>query len=215
MSIDAHSRMTPPMPGFQRGATLIELVIFIVIVSVALAGVESMLNMGVMHSADPMVRKQMQTIGEGLLDEIEQMPYSACDPVLNTNPTATTTAQCTPASAYQQFGYPTSGSSPRSNYNNLGNYCSNAGPAAATCSSLTLGSSSTAMPDVTGSTTGAPSGYWATITLTPETLWGVTSNSTAATMNVLRVTVTVYYGSDSLILETYRTRWSPSPMIQP
>ena len=213
--------MTRHVLVFQRGVSLIELVLFIVIVSVALAGVQSMLNMGVMHSADPMVRKQMQTIGEGLLDEIEQMPFSACDPVLNTNPTAVATTQCSPAANFQQLGYPALGVSPRSNFNNLGNYCGNAGPAAATCSTLTLGSSSVAIPDVTGSTTGAPVSYWATINLTPETLWGVTSTSTAATaaaasaMNVLRVTVTVYHGSDTLILETYRTRWSPSPMIQP
>ncbi len=199
----------------QRGISLIELIIFIMVVGTALAGVVSMLDMGVLHSADPMVRKQMLSIAEGLLDEIDQMPFSACDPVSNTNPSATTTAQCTPAGSYQQFGYPSAGVSPRSNFNNLGNYCSNAGPSAATCSLLTLGSSSTAMPDLTGSTTGAPLGYWATVALTPEALWGVSSNSTAATMNVLRVTVTVYYGSDSLRLDTYRTRWSPAPMISP
>ena len=126
MSIDSHSAMTQHGPGSERGVALIEVVMFIVIVSVALGGVQSMLNMGVMHSADPMVRKQMQTIGEGLLDEIEQMPFSACDPILNTNPTALTTTQCSPAANFQQLGYPALGVSPRSNFNNLGNYCSNA-----------------------------------------------------------------------------------------
>lgn len=215
MSIDAAAAGGGPIMKPQRGVSLVELIIFILVVGTALAGVVSMLDMGVLHSADPMIRKQMQTIAEGLLDEIDQMPYSACDPATNTNPSATTTAQCTPASSYQQFGYPTAGVSPRSNFNNLGNYCSNAGPSAATCSTLTLGSASTAMPDLTGSTTGAPLGYWATVALTPENLWGITSNGTAATMNVLRVTVTVYYGNDSLRLDTYRTRWSPAPMIAP
>jgi len=215
MSIDVRAVITRPVGSTQRGVSLVELIIFIVVVSTALAGVVSMLNSAVMHSADPMLRKQMLTIAEGLLDEIEQMPYSACDPVTNTNPTATSTASCTPAASYQQFGYPTLGLSPRSNFNNLGNYCSNAGPSAATCSTLTLGSSSTAIPDMTGSSAAAPVGYWATVSLTPESLWGVTSNATAATMNVLRVTVVVHFGSDSLTLETYRTRWSPAPMITP
>ncbi|MBI3382499.1 MAG: hypothetical protein HY019_10885 [Aquabacterium sp.] len=214
-SMDPTPGRAPPVRKPQRGVSLIELIIFTLVVGTALAGVVSMLDIGVLHSADPMIRKQMQTIAEGLLDEIDQMPFSACDPVSNTNPTATTTAQCTPAGAYQQFGYPTAGVSPRSNFNNLGNYCSNAGPSAGSCSLLTLGSASTAMPDLTGSTTGAPVGYWATVALTPESLWGVTSNATAATMNVLRVTVTVYYGSESLRLDTYRTRWSPAPMISP
>lgn len=215
MSIDPTARRVSRTWGRQSGVSLVELIIFIVVVSTALAGVLSMLNIGVTHSADPMVRKQMLTIAEGLLDEIEQMPFSACDPVTNTNPTAVTTAQCSPVSSVQQFGYPTLGASPRSNFNNLGNYCSNAGPSAATCSPLTLGSSSTAMPDLTGSTAGAPTGYWATITLTPESLWGASSNGTAATMNVLRVKVVVNLGSDSLTLETYRTRWSPAPVITP
>jgi len=213
MCIESVSR--PHAQGRQQGVSLVELIIFIVVVSAALAGILPMLNMGVLHSADPMLRKQMLTIAEGLLDEIEQMPFSACDPTANTNPTAVTTAQCSPATSYQQFGYPALGASPRSNFNNLGNYCSNAGPAAATCSLLTLGSSSTVMPDLTGSTAGAPSGYWATVALTPEGLWGISSNGTAATMNVLRVTVVVHFGNDSLTLEAYRTRWSPAPMITP
>lgn len=221
MSIDAMAGAAQRVLRHQGGVSLIELIIFIVVVGTALAGVTSMLNIGVTHSADPMIRKQMQTIAESLLDEIDQMPFSACDPVGNTNPSATSPTQCSPASSWQQLGYPTAGVSPRSNFNNLGNYCSNAGPGAATCTALTLGSSSTAMPDLTGSTAGAPVGYWATITLTPEALWGISSSSTAATaaaaaaMNVLRVTVVVHFGSDSLTMETYRTRWSPAPMIQP
>jgi MSHA pilin protein MshD len=202
----------------QGGVSLVELIIFIVIVTTALTGVLTMLNSAVLHSADPMIRKQMLTIAEGLLDEVEQMPYTACDPVINTNSTALTTAQCSPGSSYQHLGYPTAGVAPRSNFNNIGNYCSNAGPSASTCSTLTLASP---IPDMTSTTTGAPPGYWATIDLAPEALWGITSTSTgasvaeAAAMNVLRVKVVVHFGSDSLTLETYRTRWSPAPMIVP
>jgi MSHA pilin protein MshD len=221
MSIDSTARAASRVLRHQRGVSLIELIIFIVVVGTALAGVVSMLNIGVTHSADPMLQKQMQTIAEGLLDEIDQMPFSACDPVNNTNPSATTTTQCSPASSWQQLGYPAAGVSPRSSFNNVGNYCSNAGPGAATCAPLTLGSSSTKLPDLTGSTAGAPLGYWAAITLTPEALWGISSSSTGATaaaaaaMNVLRVTVVVHFGNDSLTMETYRTRWSPAPVIQP
>jgi MSHA pilin protein MshD len=221
MCIDSAAWVAPRVLRPQRGVSLVELIIFIVVVGTALAGVVSMLNIGVAHSADPMIQKQMQTIAEGLLDEIDQMPFSACDPVSNTNPSASTTTQCSPATSWQQLGYPLAGASPRSSFNNLGNYCGNVGPNAATCSALTLGSSSTAMPDLTGSSAGSPVGYWATVTLTPEALWGISSSSTAATaaaaaaMNALRVTVVVHFGNDSLTMETYRTRWSPAPMIQP
>ena len=217
MCIDEHAVRPRQMVGYQRGVSLIELIVFMGIVGTALAGVLSVLNLTTMHSADPMIQKQMLAIAEGLLDEVEMMQFSACDPVTNTDPAATTTAGCLPAGSFQQFGYPTLGASPRSNFNNVGNYCSNAGPSAATCSLLTLGSASVPIADLTGSTSGAPAGYWATIALTPEALWGVASNATAASMNVLRITVTVYHvgSNDSLALESYRTRWSPAALISP
>ena len=64
----------------QSGLTLIELVMFIVIVSVALTGVVMVLNTAVRGSADPVVRKQALAIAESLLTEIEQQPFTYCDP---------------------------------------------------------------------------------------------------------------------------------------
>jgi MSHA pilin protein MshD len=54
----------------QRGFTLIELIIFIVIVGVGVAGVLSVFTTSVKSSADPMVRKQALSIAESLLEEI-------------------------------------------------------------------------------------------------------------------------------------------------
>ncbi|MDR3370371.1 prepilin-type N-terminal cleavage/methylation domain-containing protein [Rhodoferax sp.] len=64
--------MTKP----QRGFTLIELIIFIVVVSVGLAGILSVMNTVVKSSADPMVRKQAVAIAESLLEEILLKQYS-------------------------------------------------------------------------------------------------------------------------------------------
>ena len=58
-----------------RGFTLIELIIFIVIVGVAMAGILSVFNTSVKSSADPMVRKQTIAIAESLLEEILQKEY--------------------------------------------------------------------------------------------------------------------------------------------
>ena len=52
-----------------RGMTLIELIMFIVIVSVGLAGVLTSLNVAVRGSADPLQPKQALAIAEGLLEE--------------------------------------------------------------------------------------------------------------------------------------------------
>mgnify|MGYP003387114915 CR=1 FL=1 len=64
----------------QRGVTLIELIVFIVIVSVGLAGILSVLNLTTRHSADPMIRKQMLAIAEGMMDEVAAQPVTWCDP---------------------------------------------------------------------------------------------------------------------------------------
>jgi MSHA pilin protein MshD len=56
--------------SLQRGFTLIELIIFIVIVSAGLAGILSVMNTVVKSSADPLVRKQAIAIAESVMEEI-------------------------------------------------------------------------------------------------------------------------------------------------
>lgn len=58
-----------PRPN-QFGVTLIELVIFIVIISVGLVGILSVMNVTTRNSADPMVRKQAMAMAEAVLEEI-------------------------------------------------------------------------------------------------------------------------------------------------
>lgn len=76
------------------GVTLIELVIFIVIVSVALVGVLKILEITNLGSADPLLRKQALSIAESLLLEIEQQPFTFCDPDDPNAPTAISAASC-------------------------------------------------------------------------------------------------------------------------
>lgn len=78
----------------QRGVTLVELVVFIVIVSVALVGVLKVLEITNKGSADPLVRKQAISIAESLLLEIEQQPFTLCDPEDPNAASAVTTADC-------------------------------------------------------------------------------------------------------------------------
>ena len=58
------------MTGRQRGFTLIELIIFIVVVGVGVAGILSVYTTSIKNSADPLVRKQALAIAESLLEEI-------------------------------------------------------------------------------------------------------------------------------------------------
>lgn len=64
----------------QLGTSLVELIMFIVIVAVALAGILLVMNTVTRSSADPLIHKQALAIAESLLEEIELMPFTLCDP---------------------------------------------------------------------------------------------------------------------------------------
>ncbi|HQR04205.1 MAG: prepilin-type N-terminal cleavage/methylation domain-containing protein [Proteobacteria bacterium] len=180
----------------QHGLTLIELIVFIVIISVALVGVLSVLNVTVFRSADPMVRKQMLVIAEALLEEAQMLPFTYCDPADANATTATSSAGC--ASLPQGLG-PANGETRGSATNPFNNVADYAGLAT--------------LNPVTNAAGASFPGYTATIAITAtDTLNGITSGAAPATMNVLRITVTVstLSGSDSITLEGYRTRHSPN-----
>lgn len=100
----------------ERGLTLIELIVFIAIVSVALAGVLAVFNGTVWHSADPMIRKQALAVAEAMLDEILSKEYQN-DP---TGDNGTTPALgCTPTTAPScRVNTPVD----RQNYNDVDDY---------------------------------------------------------------------------------------------
>lgn len=75
----------------QRGISLIELIIFIVIISVALTGILLVMNQVTAHSADPLIHKQAMAAAESLLEEIQLQDF------IDKNDGVTTT--CPPASA--------------------------------------------------------------------------------------------------------------------
>jgi MSHA pilin protein MshD len=58
----------------QRGVTLIELLVSIVVVSIAASGVLGVLSMTTAGSADPMIRHQAAAIAEAYLEEIMLKP---------------------------------------------------------------------------------------------------------------------------------------------
>jgi MSHA pilin protein MshD len=78
-----------------RGFTLIELIVFIVIITVGLAGVLAGINYSIRTSANPMLMKQQVAIAESLLEEIERQPFTWCDPDDSAVSSATSYAGCT------------------------------------------------------------------------------------------------------------------------
>ena len=78
-------------PGRERGVTLAELIVSIVIVGVSVAGILSVMNLTTRHSADPMILQQAQLIAESYLEEILLKKFY--DPDTNTVCAGTTAGE--------------------------------------------------------------------------------------------------------------------------
>ena len=169
----------------QGGVTLIELIVFIVIVSVGLAGILSVLNLTTRHSADPMIRKQLLAIAEGLMDEVAAQPVTWCDP---DDPAAATVINAAACATPELVG-PEAGETRGSvvaPFDNVNDYNGLAG--------ITTGITGTPMPQ----------GYSASITVTPTAFAGIAAG------DALRIAVTVNFAGEQLILEGVRTRYAPN-----
>jgi MSHA pilin protein MshD len=204
-------------PGRQRGLSLIELIMFMVIMGVAAGGVMSLLSLSSKNSADPIRRKQAMLIAESLLEEVEQARFTFCDPVDANALTATSVAGC---ALYPEGLGPENGAGNARPYDNVNDYGSAAAPGAPLQSFLVGGKLADAYGAVLGN--GNPlSGFTATVALNVVPLAAplgptglqVSSSFQPANMNVLRITLAVTYGTgpnDSVTLDGYRTRYAPN-----
>ena len=64
----------------QRGLSLIEVVVFIVVLGIGVAGMAVLYNQLTLSSVDPVVRKQAVAIANSLMEEIQLRPFTYCDP---------------------------------------------------------------------------------------------------------------------------------------
>jgi MSHA pilin protein MshD len=182
-----------------EGVSLIELILFIVIVGVAVAGVLATFRLSVQKSADPLVRKQAIAIAESLLEEVQLMPFTFCDPD-DANARAATGAFVGPggcAATVEALGpegaetrYATGGQQ----FDNVNDYHGYNNAAEVP----------TGIKDISGASVASLAGYNASITITPAAL------GTIAATDSLRIAVTVTGpGNTTVTLEGYRTRYAP------
>ena len=175
----------------QSGLTLIELILFIVIVGVGLAGILVTYDTVVRRSADPMVRKQALAIAESLLLEIEQQPFTWCDPQDANVTTATSAVDCAGGTASEE-----SRGDNLNPFDNVADYA-NYGVLDEVSASDILG---TALPELAG--------YQVQVIITQA--GGTGAFAALPADAALRIAVTVTGRGGTVTLVGFRTRYAPN-----
>lgn len=166
----------------QRGLTFVELIFFIVIVSAGLAGILTVLDVTTSRSADPMVRKQMLAVAEGVMEEVRLQSFGWCDPDDANASTAANAAGCAGGTPAETRGGALNPWDQVMDYHGAVLSTSLAG-------------------------TAFPAGYSAAVqVLQADNLGGIASGE------ALRIQVTVSFGTEALVLEGYRTRYAPNAL---
>lgn len=191
----------------QAGLTMIELIVFILIVSMAVAAVLGTFSQISARSADPFLRKQAMLRAESLLEEVSQAHFTFCHPDDANAETATSSAGCADPALAETAGHPAGETRP---YFNINDYVASYGVPASFTAGDTSGGK--VITDVTGAPM-LPAGFSALVTVTPVSGFGPAALPIGAGGEVLHILVDVGYGNDQHVkLERYRTRYAPNGM---
>jgi MSHA pilin protein MshD len=192
-------------PRAEHGISLIELIVFIVIVGIAVAGVVGALSMATRASADPMIQKQALAIAEALLEEVQLQPFTYCDP---DDPQAATAQSavvgatgCTSAAAVEIMGAeatppygPETRTSATNPYDNVNDY-----------DTFTM----TGITDLTGAAIPGLGAYTARVDIVNQALGAIPASDSL----LIKVTVTGPAGTNTtVVLHGYRVRYAPNAL---
>lgn len=180
-----------------RGFSLIEVVIFILVLGIGLTGLAVLYNQITIASVDPLVRKQAVAIARSLMDEIQLRAFTFCDPDDALVFTETSAAGCSSA-AQRESGTigPEAGETryadPR--FDNVSDYHG---------LSMLAG-----IQDITNSTIAGLGQYSATVQITEA---GGDFPAAVPATEALRIVVTVTGPANvQVILQGYRLRYAPN-----
>jgi MSHA pilin protein MshD len=190
-------------PVKQRGVSLVELVVFIVVVGIAVVGVLGAIGLGTRASADPMIQKQALAIAEALLEEVQLQPFTYCDPDDANAAAALSAADCTGGA----------GGANDENRLPLGAEAGEARASATTPFDNVSDYNGVNMPagisGIDGTAIAGLENYSATISVTNQALGAIPASDAL----LIRVTVSGPPGSNiSVVLDGYRMRYAPNAL---
>lgn len=183
----------------ERGMTLLELVMFIVVIGIAAAGVVGVIGYATRASTDPMIHKQALAIAEAVLEEVQLMPFTYCDPddaqaATAQSATVGPSGCSTTVEAIGPEGETRlSATTPFDNVNDYNGFTMAGG-----------------IVDIAGNAIPIPelAAYTAAVTVATQGLGGIGAS------DALLVTVTVTHPSlnPSIVLDGYRVRYAPNAL---
>lgn len=177
-------------PGF----SLVEVVVFIVVLAIGIAAVVTLYGQLTRASVDPLVRKQALAIASSLLEEIELQPFTFCDPSDPAVYTATSAAGCAVPQGIGPQAGETRYADPR--FDNVGDYAgfSMTGPN---------------ILDMNGTLVPGLAGY--SVSVSEANLAAAELPAMLSTADGLRISVTVSAPTGvTVTLEGYRLRYAPN-----
>lgn len=182
--------MSPARKALSKGFTFIELIIFIVVSSIALVGVLAMYQQATARSGDAIASRQAAEAASALLEEIQAMPFTYCDPSDPAAASAASPADC----AMSQGLSPRAGKSRGSltaPFNNVGDYG---------------GYSQTGITDINGSAAPGLGAYKIAVALSQPAFPGVPAGA------AIRIDITVSGPYATQTITGYRLRHSPNAL---
>lgn len=185
---------TKPFTGLpQKGFTLIETIVFLLVVGIGVVGLLSAISTSVRYSADPLPQKQALAIAEALMEEITSAGFTFCragTPNFE-SATAANVANCGTGNV-ENVGTGGAEAGETRPFDNVNDYVNDF----ATVQALSATIIGVAMP--------APAGYGAMVNISEAGI-GTIPNSES-----LLISLTVTGPNNTrVVLDSYRTRYAP------
>lgn len=188
-----------------RGLTLIEVVIFIVVVAIGFTSLFMLHANTARASVDPLVRKQALALANAFLEEIELRPFTFCDPddpqVFTAQSATVGATGCTSAATVENLGVEAgeTSSPARTSLDNVNDY-----------SGFTTVSGAN-IRDITGSSISATGLAGYSVAITVANIAAAELGAAVPTTEALKITVTVTGPAGvSVRLQGYRLRYAPN-----